>query len=79
MKHLVKMKMYREMSKDKLEDELQRFNLEISKSYGIMGMAKSDKKDKAQPSTGSDIVKRLKKERARIETILKEKSKGGEI
>ena len=64
---------YRRMNKEQLETELKNSNLEMMKAKTKMGHA-SIGKDKERGSYGSDIIKRIRRERARIFTILREKA-----
>lgn len=67
-----KIKRYREMSDEKLEKELKNLKLEMMKAQTGMGTAKVGK-DKEKGSSGSDIMKRLRREVARARTVLRER------
>ena len=65
---------YRRMSKKQLEKELLELKKQLVVSHGAMNQAKmksEKKKDKAQRGKGN-LSKRIRKEIARINTILKE-------
>ncbi len=63
---------YRRMNKEQLEKELKNLRLEMMKAKTKMGHAVLGK-DKERGSSGSDIIKRIRREKARILTILREK------
>ncbi len=68
---------YRKMSDEELKKQLKRNKLEISKSYGRFSIAKvkSAKTGKllSQGDATAGIGRRLRKENARILTVLKER------
>lgn len=72
MKKVEKNRNYRRMNKEQLENELKNLSLEMMKAKTKMGHATIGK-DKEKGSSGSDIIKRIRREKARILTILREK------
>ncbi len=71
----MKIQEYRTLSKEKLIKKLNELKLELMKAgIGFIGGKVGKKKEKGQ--SGSDIKKRIRKERARILTVLNEKKLG---
>lgn len=68
-----KIREYREMTDEQLKEKIKEWDLELVKSYGAMGMAKVKTEKEGTKKSGSDISKRIKKEIARIKTILRER------
>ena len=67
----MKIQEYRELSKEKLNKKLNELKLELMKAgIGFIGGKVGKKKEKGQ--SGSDIKKRIRKEIARIKTVLNE-------
>ncbi len=62
---------YRKHSDKELKSKLKEMEIELLKSQGMMGKAKVKKKEKALTSKGSDISKRLRREKARILTEMR--------
>lgn len=61
------------MNRKKLKEELKKIEIEMMKAQTSLGMAKVGKEKKRERGTsGSDILKRLRKEKARILTVLNE-------
>ena len=71
----MKIEEYRRMNRIELGKELNQLKLELMKAgIGFIGGKVGKKKEKGQ--SGSDIKKRIRKERARILTVLNEKKLG---
>lgn len=68
----MKIKEYRRMSVEKLKEELKKLRKEKIKCYGNMAMAKVKKNKEGESRGGTDLSKRIRKEIAKIKTILNE-------
>lgn len=69
----MKVSKYRELNKEKLEQKLKELNLELIKSKGMLGVAKFERAKGKKAKGGSDLTKRIRREIARVKTILIEK------
>ena len=69
----MKAKEYRQLTEEKLIEEKKKLEFELMKAHAKFGQAKKKDKDNIQKSGGTDMCKRLRREIARINTILTEK------
>ncbi len=67
---------YRNMSEEELKKEIIKNNFLISKSYGAFNQATKVSGAKSKSDLTGGVVKRLRKENARIHTILNERRLG---
>lgn len=65
----MKAKEYRKLTKKELNDKIKELEFQMMKAQAKFGQAKLEKK-KGKSVQGSDILRRLRRERARIKTIL---------
>ena len=69
----MKAKVYRQMGEKELEEELKKLKKELMKSHGVVGMAKVKSNPSAKAKKGSSLTRRIKREIARIKTVIREK------
>ena len=69
----MKARSYRKKSSKELEKELQDLEKGLVKSYGVMSMATVKSNKEGTKVKGSNVSRRIKKEIARVKTILREK------
>ncbi len=63
---------FRKMTDEQIEKEIKNLKLELMKAHTGFGSARVGK-DKEKGTSGSDIMKRIRKEVARGRTILRER------
>ena len=69
----MKARSYRNKNSKELEKELQSLEKELVKSYGVMSMATVKSNKEGTKRKGANVSRRIKKEIAKVKTILREK------
>lgn len=67
---------YRNKTTKELEKELQSLENELVKSYGVMSMATVKSNKEGTKRKGANLSRRIKKEIAKVKTILRERELG---